>query len=242
MVVSDREKMIAEESASTLSDELAVIVVAGVTSGAGKTSLAEAVVRILSKDFRTAAAKITVTHGERGCPHGGKGCDVCGSLGGNFQIITRESIIRQSGTDTARLSEAGAYGVLWTITREEFVRDAWKEMKALVSGARCLVVESNTLALTIEPVLTLMIADPTMSRRLWKPSAERLIATADFLIFNDRGPEPKRRALLEEIERLRGTTSDLLFVSHPHRIENHATLIRSLKEVCSQTSATVTDR
>jgi hypothetical protein len=242
MVVSDREKIAAEVSEYALSDELAVIVVAGVTSGAGKTSLAEAVVRILSKDFRTASAKITVTHGERGCPHGGKGCDVCGSLGGNFQIITRDSIISQTGTDTARLSEAGASPVLWTITREEFVRDAWQEMKALVREARCLVVESNTLALSIEPSLTLMVADPTVSRRLWKPSAERLITTADFLIFNDRGPETKRQALLEEIGRLRGDTSDLLFVSHPHAIENHATLIKSLRDACSQASATLADR
>jgi hypothetical protein len=242
MVVSDREKMIAEGPESTLSGGLAVIVVAGVTSGAGKTSLAEAVVRILSKDFSTAAAKITVTHGERGCPHGGKGCDVCGSLGGNFQIITRESIISQPGTDTARLSDAGANRVLWTITREEFVGDAWQEMRPLVSEARCLVVESNTLALTIEPTLTLMIVDPSVSRRLWKPSAERLIATADFLIFNDRGPERKRQALLEEVEQLRGSTSDLLLVSHPHHLENHATLLNSLCDACSQPSATVTDR
>lgn len=234
MVVSDREKMIAGGPESNPSNEPAVIVVAGVTSGAGKTSLAEGVVRILSKDFPTAAAKITVTHGERGCPHGGKGCDVCGSLGGNFQIITRESIIKQSGTDTARLSEAGAYRVLWAITREEFVPDAWLEMKALVSELRCLVVESNTLALTIEPALTLMVADPTVSRRLWKPSAERLITTADFLIFNDRGPEQKRQALLDEIGRLRGNVSDLLFVSHPHRIGNHETLIERLVRLCSQ--------
>lgn len=233
--------MIAGGAGTTRTEGPTVIVVAGVTSGAGKTSLAETVVRVLSAEFRTAAAKITVTHGERGCPHGGKGCDVCGSLGGNYQVITRESIISQSGTDTARLSEAGAYKVLWTITREEFVRHAWLEMKALVSEAKCLVVESNTLALTIEPSLTLMVADPTVSRRLWKPSAERLIATADFLIFNDRGPEQKRQGLLEEIERLRGTTSDLLFVTHPHEIENHATLIESLREACSKTSATVAD-
>ncbi|HKS27329.1 MAG TPA: hypothetical protein VJS44_05890 [Pyrinomonadaceae bacterium] len=219
-----------------------VIVVAGVTSGAGKTSLAETVVKILSADFSVAAAKITVTHGERGCPHGGKGCDVCGSLGGNFQVITRESIIKQPGTDTARLAEAGAARVLWAITREEFVSEAWQEMKALVRGARCMVVESNTLALKIEPTLTLMVVDPSVSRRLWKPSAERLIAQADFLIFNDRGPEEKRRALLEDVERLRGTTLDLLFVSHPHEAESHTILTESLRQVCSQTPNAVTDR
>lgn len=242
MVVSDREKMMGNASTAGRVHEIAVVVVAGVTSGAGKTSLAEAVIRIISAHFATAAAKITVTHGERGCPHGGKGCNVCGSLGGKYQVITRASIITQPGTDTARLSEAGAFRVLWTITREEFVHDAWQEMRASLIEAKCVVVESNTLALTIEASLTLMVVDPTVSRRLWKPSAEHLIATADFLIFNDRGPEQKRRALLEEIKRLRGTTDDLLFVAHPHEIESHAILIERLKETCSQSSIAVVDK
>lgn len=221
---------------------MAVVVVAGVTSGAGKTSLAEAVIRTLSASFQTAAAKITVTHGERGCPHGGRGCDVCGTLGGEFQVITRASIIQQPGTDTARLSEAGACKVLWAITREQFIQDAWQEMRALMSGAACAVIESNTLALTIRPSLTLMVVDPTVSRRLWKPSAERLIATSDFLIFNDRGPEEKRLALLEEIKRLRGTTGRLLFVAHPREIEKHTHLTESLKEACAQSSRAVADK
>lgn len=235
MVVSNTEKMIAVTRPPSLKASLPVIVVAGVTSGAGKTSLAEAVTNILSEYYSTAAAKITVTHGERGCPHGGKGCDVCGSLGGKYQVITRDSIIRQQGTDTARLSEAGAVLVLWAITREEFIEDAWREMESSAPGAECMVVESNTLALTIKPALTLMVADPTVSRRLWKPSAERLIATADILVFNDRG-ERKRQALLEEIARLRGSTLGLLFVSHPHEVKTQEAFIKKLKEACEQFS------
>jgi hypothetical protein len=233
MVVSNQEKMIGEAPAGNAPEKIPVIVVAGVTSGAGKTSLAEAVTRGLARRCRTAAAKITVTHGERGCPHGGKGCNVCGSLGGEFQIITREAVISQPGTDTARLYEAGARPVLWTITREQFIREAWGEMRTLMSAARCAVIESNTLALVIRPALTLMLVDPSVSRRLWKPSAERLIAGADYLIFNDRGTENKRRALLEEIERLRGAHDGLLFVAHPHEIEHQTAFQRSLEEVCA---------
>ena len=236
MVVSNTEKMIAATRPQSSKVTLPVIVVAGVTSGSGKTSVAEAVINLLSEHYSTAAAKITVTHGERGCPHGGKGCDVCGSLGGQFQVITRDSIIQQPGTDTSRLSEAGAVRVLWTITREEFIGDAWREMESLARGVECMVVESNTLALTIKPALTLMVADPTVSRRLWKPSAERLIATADIVVFNDRGEESKRQALLEEIERLRGTTDGLLFVSHPHDVKSQEAFIRKLKQACKHFS------
>lgn len=234
MVVSNKEKMKAEASEANCEADIPAVVVAGVTSGAGKTSLAEAITGVLAKHHPTAAAKITVTHGERGCPHGGKGCDVCGSLGGEYQVITRSSIITQPGTDTARLQEAGAFRVLWTITREEFISDAWREMMTLISGAKSIVVESNTLALIIKPALTLMVVDPTVSRRLWKPSAERLIATADFLIFNDRGPEHKRQELLAEIERLRGSTQGLLFVAHPHEIEHHTAFVESLLRACSE--------
>lgn len=241
MVVSNKEKMVAAGSAGESVDETrVVVVVAGVTSGAGKTALAEAVTRILSKTYRTAAAKITVTHGERGCPHGGKGCNVCGALGGNYQIITRASIISQPGTDTARLAEAGGSPVLWAITRELFIADAWREMKALMKDAGCAVIESNTLALTIRASLTLMVVDATASRRLWKPSAEQLIATSDLLIFNDRGPENKRQVLLEEVRSLRGSTDGLVFVPHPHEVKRHTAFIARLEEACGQLAARIT--
>lgn len=232
MVVSNREKIEDSGTAALSVEKIYVIAVAGVTSGAGKTSMAEAVTSILSKRYPTAAAKITVTHGEGGCPHGGKGCNVCGSLGNDYQIITRPSIIRQPGTDTARLAEAGASPVLWTITREMFIRDAWQEMQSLMKSARCAVIESNTLALTIKPALTLMVVDPTRSRRLWKPSAERLIASADLLIFNDRGPKTQRQALLREVEALRGPNNGLLFVEHPHQISAQSEFIASLEAAC----------
>lgn len=233
MVVSNKEKMNPPGQVITSEENLAVIVVAGVTSGAGKTSLAEAVTGILNSICPTAAAKITVTHGDRGCPHGGKGCDVCGTLGGDFQVITRSSILEQTGTDTARLLEAGASRVLWAITREEFIGDAWRAMLgALTPDTRAIVVESNTLALYIKPMLTLMVADPTVSRKLWKRSAERLIASADILIFNDRGEQQqKRQALLEEVGRLRASTAKVLFVQHPHAIAQDSAFIEELRRV-----------
>lgn len=232
MVVSHKEKMNALGAVEESEYQPRAFVVAGVTSGAGKTSLAEAVIRILSRRYPTAAAKITVTHGERGCPHGGKGCNVCSALGGDYQIITSQSIIQQPGTDTARLAEAGACPVIWAITRELFIADAWREMKSLVKGVRCMVIESNSLALTIRPAITLMVVDPTVSRRLWKPSAAHLIASADLLVFNDRGPESKRRVLLEEIKALRGSIHGLLFVTHPHDIEHRLDFVTRLAEAC----------
>ncbi len=232
MVVLDQEKRGEPLSRAPEAEALRTIVVAGVSSGAGKTSLAESLTALLAERCRTAGAKITVTHGERGCPHGGKGCDVCGTLGGQFQIIDRESIIEQAGTDTARLAAAGGKPVLWAITREEFIGDAWREMRDRMSAAACAVIESNTLALIMKPALTLMVVDPSVSRRIWKPSAERLIAEADFVIFNDRGTAEQRTACLTEVERLRGSTADLIRVSHPSESATHNALVAHLTEFC----------
>ncbi len=221
----EREKM---------AEEMYTIVVAGISSGAGKTSVAEIVTALLAKQCRTAAAKITVTHGERGCPHGGKGCNVCSSLGGDFQIIDRDNIISQPGTDTARLLAAGGNPVLWTITRDVAITGAWLQMQRLLAGAQCVVIESNTLALHIKPTLTLMIVDPSISRKIWKPSAERLIATADCLIFNERGTAEKRKSLLEEIARLRQNSPGLIHVSHPHEIVSNRELNEKLQALCCE--------
>ncbi len=198
--------------------ELPIVVVAGVSSGAGKTSVAEVATKLLSNECPTAAAKITVTHGERGCPHGGKGCNVCSSLGGDFQVITKASVIEQRDTDTARLSLAGANPVVWGITRDVALAAAWKEIRKLLSKASCAVVESNTLTEHIKPVLTLMVVDPTVSRKIWKPSAERLIGSADVLIFNDRGSESQKQAAREEISRLRSSDKSVIAVSHPREL------------------------
>jgi hypothetical protein len=233
MVVYGAENKGSQVHRTESAERLRTIVVAGVSSGAGKTCVAESMTRALAGRCRTAAAKITVTHGERGCPHGGKGCNVCGSLGGDFQVITRENIILQPGTDTARLASAGAVPVVWAITRESSIEDAWREMSRLMSLNVCAVIESNTLAQIIRPTLTLMVVDPGVSRKIWKPSAEHLIAAADYVIFNDRGPKEKREARLAEVESLRGSTQGLIFVTHPHQAADHPALIAGLTELLS---------
>lgn len=204
-----------------------LIVVAGVASGVGKTSVAESVVRFLTPVCPIAAAKITVTHGDRGCPHGGKSCNVCGSLGGNFQVIDRQTIIEQSGTDTFRLRLAGADPVLWAITREEFVEEAWQSMANTIGSQKIVVVESNTLALKLKPKLVLMVVDPSISRRIWKQSAEILISNADYLIFNDRGPEQARDALFDEVSTER-RNNGVLRVSYPSEAMTNPELSENL--------------
>lgn len=191
------------------------VVVSGVASGAGKTSLAVAVIEHLRRRLAVGAVKVTVTHGERGCPHGGKSCNVCSSLGGEFQIVSRRDIIEQPETDTARFVSAGASPVLWGITREIAVAEMWSKLVPAFDKLDAVVIESNTLALTIKPTLNLMIVDPSVTRRLWKESAEELISKANLVVINERGSAVQRATILEEVNDLRpsGLT---LNIAHPN--------------------------
>lgn len=209
------------------------VVVAGSSSGVGKTSVAETVTQILSPLGRIGAAKITVTHGDRGCPHGGKGCNVCSSLGGDFQVIVKDSIILQSGTDTSRLHAAGGRPVIWGITRDIAIKPAWESMSALLMDIDCAVIESNSLAQHITPSLTLMVVDASVSRKLWKPSAEHLIGSADYIVFNNRGSETQQETLMSEVQTLRNNMKSVVRVDHPHELLTHQDLIHSLRSRCT---------
>jgi molybdopterin-guanine dinucleotide biosynthesis protein len=217
---------------NSISDSSApcTIVVSGVASGAGKTSLAVAVIAHLQNRGSTAGVKITVTHGDRGCPHGGKSCNVCSSLGGDFQVISRRDVIEQSGTDTARFVEAGASPVIWGITRDTTIVEMWEQISPSLSPIQYVVVESNTLALAIKPALNLMIVDPTVSRRLWKPSALVLIAAADLVVFNERGSEVQREAVMTELREI-GTQNDALSVAHPLEAAKHPKIVSILNAI-----------
>ena len=208
-----------------------VIAVAGVTSGSGKTSLAEAIIKLLSKQNLVGAAKITVTHGEKGCPHGGKGCNTCSSLGGEYQIINKPSVISQRGTDTSRFETAGGKPVVWVITKDTAFVEAWCEAVESFQAESFIVVESNTLALKSKPDMTVMIVDPSVSRKLWKTSACLLIEQADVLVFNKRGNENQVALALEETKKIRGDKNGIIFVNHPHEIVKEKAFIENLESL-----------
>lgn len=216
------------KSENLYESDIPLIVIAGVTSGCGKTSVAEASINWLSRRNRVAAGKITVTHGDRGCPHGGKSCNTCSSLGGDFQIIKKQLIINQKGTDTYRFQKAGGKPTVWAITRDAAIGEAWSEMKKNFSEVQLTVIESNTLALITKPTIAVMVVDPTVSRRLWKLSAEHLIGKADLIVFNRRGSEEQIKSTIAEVKRLRGNTEDMIFVAHPHKVTEDERYIEKL--------------
>lgn len=229
MIVESEKNL--QNNKQSASRDFKLIVVAGVTSGAGKTSVSEAIISLLSKQHKTGAAKITVTHGERGCPHGGKGCNTCSGLGGDFQIIKKASVISQKGTDTGRFETAGGNPVVWAITKDFAFEKAWYELRKSFQAQSCVVVESNTLALKIKPDMMVMVVDPSVSGKLWKTSARLLIERSDILIFNKRGNENQIKVTLEETKKIRGDKNDILFVTHPHDVVKEKIFIETLERL-----------
>lgn len=161
-----------------LSAGVKIITVSGAHSGVGKTALAELVLRHLP-DW--SALKVTVKK-ESGCPRD-KGCSVCSELKDEFDIVTKENVIRQKGTDTARLKKAGANRVVWLRANLGGLERGLRKSFDLLKKTPGIVIEGNSVLKFIKPDLAIFIKD-----KIGKvsSSAKRALNKADIVIDVDR--------------------------------------------------------
>ena len=173
------------------------VVVAGSSSRAGKTALAESV--LLGLGSRAAALKFTTTDDVfEKCPRG-TSCIVC-DIDVPFKVVRDAATLREPGTDTARLQAATAGPVLWTIARmsvaakafeatlrilEQAGTDAWKAARS----DECLVIEGSTVASLCAPDFTFFVVHPFLSPERWKDGSRELIGRADCVVINRRAVE-----------------------------------------------------
>lgn len=121
-----------------------VISVTGSSSNAGKTWVAESIVRALhAAGQRTTALKVTRTHVDH-CPRHNTSCGTCDSLREAFELVTDRAALDVPKKDTGRYFQAGADQVLWLIVRPERVADGVRAALAQVLPGHCLVVEGNS--------------------------------------------------------------------------------------------------
>ena len=112
---------------------MTTVVVAGSSSRAGKTALAETDLRGLGG--RPAAVKFTTTDDVfEKCPRG-TACIVC-DIDVPFKVVRDDPTLGESGTDTARLQAATGGPVLWTIARKSVAALAWEATLRLLDLAR----------------------------------------------------------------------------------------------------------
>ncbi|HRB12550.1 MAG TPA: hypothetical protein PKU70_06030 [Vicinamibacteria bacterium] len=171
---------------------MSTIVVAGSSSRAGKTALAETVLRGLGGC--AAAVKFTTTDDvfER-CPRGTT-CIVC-DIDVPFKVVRDEATLLESGTDTARLCAATKGPVLWTIARKAVAALAWEATLRLLEQAGAsgqdLVVEGSTVASLCSPDFTFFVVHPFLGPERWKEGTRELIGRANCVVVNRQASEPR---------------------------------------------------
>lgn len=189
---------------------MATVVVAGSSSRAGKTALAETVLRGLGG--KAAAVKFTTTDDVfEKCPRGTT-CIVC-DIDVPFKVVRDDATLGETGTDTARLQAATAGPVLWTIARKSVARQAWEATVRLLDQAKAdaktgaegagLVVEGSTVASLCAPDFTFFVVHPFLSPERWKDGTRELIGRANCVVVNrqaveKREPSPEVMAAVNE--------------------------------------------
>jgi molybdopterin-guanine dinucleotide biosynthesis protein len=164
-----------------------IAAVSGTCSRAGKTALAESLLRAVPRGA-AAAVKFTTTEDvfER-CPRGSS-CVVC-DIEVPFRVIVDPAVLGEPGTDTARLAAAGASRVIWAIARETAASEAWAAVAAMLGNGLVVLEGSSVVARRLaRPDLALFVAHRAVPPERWKPTSDALITAADrVLVHSESG-------------------------------------------------------
>lgn len=158
-------------------DDPALLLIGSTARNTGKTTLAAELAKQLA-DFPLAALKVTRIADEGGgCPHGARGCGLCGRFGGGF-CLERET--DASGEkDTALLLASGIEYVYWLRAREEALTGGYRAFRSEVGRDRLTICESNSLRKYVRPLAFIMLKAEFLEI---KPSARAVLKHADLVI------------------------------------------------------------
>jgi hypothetical protein len=161
-----------------------IIAVAGASSKAGKTLLAEQIIRYCAEKYSPVyAVKFTTTSDlPSPCPRGAP-CTVC-DLSDRFRIVRDPEILLQPGKNTQRLKAAGATEVLWAIAKKSELSNAYTHLLGHLPANALAVMEGSSVTFLSNPDLLFYIYANHIPPSRWKDSAETLINRADFVVIN----------------------------------------------------------
>jgi hypothetical protein len=152
-----------------------LVVVGGHSRGAGKTSLVEAVIRAAPEYSWTA---VKISRHERG---------------ETWSLVEERDA--SDSCDTGRYLAAGARRAFWLRAADDELARAWPELRGILEGAGCAVVESNAILEFVEPDLYLMAVDYRAED--FKESARRWVGRADaFVVAGGDAASPEWTALV----------------------------------------------
>jgi hypothetical protein len=184
-----------QDRGSSLLSKNRIISVAGATSRAGKTLLAEQLIQYCSsKGVPVYAVKFTTTTDiPSPCPRGTP-CTVC-DLSEKFRIIRDPEILLQPGKNTQRLAAAGAKEIIWIIARKSYLPQAYSHLVTHLSADAVTVMEGSTITSFCEPDLLFYVAANHIAPSRWKDNAHQISGEADFFILNKKKGMPDHPAL-----------------------------------------------
>jgi hypothetical protein len=161
-----------------------IISVAGATSKAGKTELAEQLIAYCSRQYHPViAVKFTTTSDlPSPCPRGAP-CTVC-DLSDAFRIVTDPAILNQPRKNTHRFAVAGADQVLWVIARKSQLENAYQHLLAHIPDHALVIMEGSTITELCRPDLLFYIFANNIPATKWKNSASRILEKADVILRN----------------------------------------------------------
>jgi len=181
-----------------------IVSVSGACSRAGKTAVAESLLRSLPAGS-AAAIKFTTTEDvfER-CPRGSV-CVVC-DIDVPFRIVRDPAVLAEAGTDTGRLGRAGATEVVWAIARAAAAPEAWAAVTRMLRRAPLAILEGSTVVeqRLARADLAVFVAHRAMPPERWKPTSASLVARADLVVVHTEGPAPSP-AVLDALDAMGGS-------------------------------------
>jgi hypothetical protein len=177
-----------------------LVSISGACSRSGKTAAAVSLLQA-APPGTAAAVKFTTTDDvfER-CPRGTT-CVVC-DIDVPFRIVEEAAVLRERGTDTARLQEAGAAPVVWAIAQQSAAARAWAAVRGRLAGAELVIMEGSTIVTVARPDLQVFVVHPWLSPERWKPTSAACVAAADLVVIN-RPASDARPPSAEVLEALR---------------------------------------
>jgi molybdopterin-guanine dinucleotide biosynthesis protein len=153
-----------------------LVMVGGHTRNIGKTSVIEGIIRNMP-ELNWTAVKIT-QFGHGVCSINGEPCDCSVS---EHQFSISEEHKKDSGTDTARFSAAGARRSLWVRTRQGELFIAIASLRKMIENDEFVIVESNSLRRFVKPAVYLQVLDPHNAD--FKSSAQQFFDLADAYLL-----------------------------------------------------------
>lgn len=155
-----------------------VLLIGSAGRNSGKTTLACNLINRYNTSENIYALKIiSIEKANSGCQRGGKGCGICTSLSGKYELIEEDA--KNIYKDTSKMLIAGASKSFLLKTLKNSIEEAFCEFVKLVPDDAIIIVESNSLRKFVVPGL-FVFADN--NQKQMKQSAKEVYKYADLFL------------------------------------------------------------